>query len=471
MAKAVAGKINIGVTATTGGLTAGLNTAARKVDGFSAGFGSLKTTLLGLGGAFTAAFSTAKIVGWISSASESIDATAKLSDRLGLATEDLTAYQHAASLAGVSDEKLAAGFSKLQVTLSKAANGIGPAAETLKALDLNPKALLEGGLDSAIKSISDALVGIENPADRARVATELFGKGGMELLPLLMEGSAGLNEMAAEAEMLGLSFDRVDAAQVEAANDAITRAKGVFTGFIQQVAIQLAPMIEVAANKFREFAMSGGNAGERIAAGFDKIVGSVGVLADAFQIVGIVWDGIQAGFLMGLKFIADGLAKVINVAHNLAQLIPGLGDTFQGAAAFANEFSATIGDEAAAAFQKFGEGMDAPWASERIKGLYDDVKEAARVSGEEIAAEAQKGIDGAATSLAALDKPAKKTKAERDVKVAALEQGSSQALSAFLANKRSENDPLTKKTDEVASNTADIARQLRGAPVVRLAAL
>ncbi len=83
------------------------------------------------------------------------------------------------------------------------------------------------------------LCSIHNPTERATAAIELFGKSGQSLLPLLMQGSEGIAAAQREAEKLGLSFSRIDAHQVEQANEAIVRLKAVFTGIGNQLAIQL----------------------------------------------------------------------------------------------------------------------------------------------------------------------------------------------------------------------------------------
>ena len=72
--------------------------------------------------------------------------------------------------------------------------------------------------------------------------------------------------MAAEAEHLGISITRVDAAKIELANDAVTRAKSVFTGLGNQLATSFSPLIMTVADNFRQAALDNedfGSIGER----------------------------------------------------------------------------------------------------------------------------------------------------------------------------------------------------------------
>src|SRR5207247_2365101 len=104
--------------------------------------------------------------------------------------------------------------------------------------------------------IADKISKIENPAERATAAMQIFGKSGQQLLPLMMSGAEGLAAAQKEAEKLGLTYNRVDAAKVEAANDSMTRMKAVVTGVGNQLAIQLAPFIDAAATKLTALASS-----------------------------------------------------------------------------------------------------------------------------------------------------------------------------------------------------------------------
>src|SRR6185369_16747709 len=109
-------------------------------------------------------------------------------------------------------------------------------------------------LDEALLKISDGLKGLNSPAARTAAAIDIFGKSGAQLLPMLQDGSKVIAELADEAKNLGISFSRVDAAKVEAANDALTRVGEVFQGVWNTMAIQLAPIIEAIAVKFTDWA-------------------------------------------------------------------------------------------------------------------------------------------------------------------------------------------------------------------------
>lgn len=525
---AVTGKINIGITATTAGLTRGLDRASSAVGSFASRLTSLPALLAGAGAAIGVGLSVNALKNWTAGAAESIDETAKLSDRLGLATEDLAGFQHAASLAGVSNEKLASGLGKFQVNIAKAAEGTGDAAKVLTELGLAPQELLKAGTSDALKSVADALNAIDNPAEKARAAVAIFGKAGLELLPFLSEGRAGLDAMAAEAERLGISFSRVDAAQVEAANDAITRAKSVFTGFVNQVAIGLAPLIEAAATAFTAFATSGTTAGDIVTDAIEMAVMAVVGLVDAIANIPAAWRLAQAGAVAAVATIAEGVASLVNLTVNVGSFVPGFRgtigeDVLRGIQGPANEIANSLRQSADTAL---GESLAAFGQSDfgnRAQAFFDGIRASSREAAQAIADDAAKGAAGAGLAFEALYEDQQRiadfaeqirkdiatpqeqldefrrqideavaagelfqteadlaiAKKQKDLfgrgadkqQVAALEQGSAAALSQFLANQRKDRDPVAENTAKTAAATQQTARLLQQAPVLRFAAV
>lgn len=192
-------------------------------------------------------------IGLVNAQLDLIDINAKLSDRLGITTEALGGLQHAADLSGVSTEALSGGLEKYLKNVGEAVNGNKTARAAFQSLGLDFAALANMSTDRAIGTIGDALNAIQNPAQRAAAAVAIFGKSGQGLLPLLAEGSSGIEAMIREAAALGLTFSRIDAAKVEEANDAFSRMKAAIAGIGKTLAIAFAPALKTVANMFIKF--------------------------------------------------------------------------------------------------------------------------------------------------------------------------------------------------------------------------
>lgn len=202
-------------------------------------------------------------------------AAAQLSDKIGVSTENLIGLQHAAKLAGVQDfdNKLKGLNATLQGTKTLEELGKG---ESLPALS---QSLMEAGLsiedlrakspDQALGDIADAMQNMGSHADRVRLATHLFGEEGVRMAAMLKDGRSGLAAASEEAKKLGLSMSRVDAAMIEQANLAVSRLKDLFIGVGRQIAVRVAPFIEVAVNRITAFGTAGEGATGIVSAGFN----------------------------------------------------------------------------------------------------------------------------------------------------------------------------------------------------------
>jgi len=72
---------------------------------------------------------------------ELIDSTAKMADKLGMATESLIQLRHAAKLTGVEAKTLDMALQRITRRTSEAAQGTGEAKDTLKEMGLNAQVL------------------------------------------------------------------------------------------------------------------------------------------------------------------------------------------------------------------------------------------------------------------------------------------------------------------------------------------
>ena len=311
---ATIGRLAVVVSASTGAFTTNLKRAVAPLREFGSQVTSVGSKVVSLTGALTALAAGAGLVALTKHAFESIDATAKLADRLGLTTEQLTSLSHAANLSGIDQETLAGAMEKMLNTLGEAATKATPAGAALAKLGLDAATLANQAPDAALRAIADGLVAIHNPAERAAAAVDIFGKSGQQLLPLLLSGAEGIKAAQEEAEKLGLTFSRVDAARVEAANDAMSRLSAIFTGIAQTLAIQLAPFVDALSAKLVGVATSGEGMGSRVVNAFEWVLTAVAKAADWLELL-------RAGFYM-LKAVAT--LAILGIVGPLTLLIKGV---------------------------------------------------------------------------------------------------------------------------------------------------
>ena len=223
----------------------------------------MATGALALGGIAGLGYVTKQTMG-------TIDATAKLSDRLGIATEKLIGLQHAAKISGVDNiNKPLEIFTK---RLGEVQMGTGEAERALDALGLTVDELVNKTPDEAIGVVADQISRLKTQSEKAAAANFLFGRSGQQLLNMFEMGSAGIDEYQAKVEALGMTYSRVDAAKVEAANDAIANMRGALQGLVNKGIIQASPYIEALADLMTEAATGGGDFGKAVVDGSEQAV-------------------------------------------------------------------------------------------------------------------------------------------------------------------------------------------------------
>lgn len=190
-------------------------------------------------GAATAAAAAAGAAVFIKSAIDQADAAGILAGKLGITTEALTKLEYAAKLSDVSQSALEGSLKKLSVTLTNAQDPASKAAQAFNAIGLSARDLIALPADQQLGRIGDALNNVENQSQRAALAQKIFGRSGIELLPILAEGSAGIRALGEEAERFGVVISGDLAARAGLFNDNLDRLKSAASGVGLAVADQL----------------------------------------------------------------------------------------------------------------------------------------------------------------------------------------------------------------------------------------
>ena len=312
------------------------------------------------------------------------DQLAKTADKIGITTEALAGLRHAAELTGVSAGTMDMAMQRLTRRVSEAANGTGEAVGALHELGINAAELEQLPLDKQMNVIADSMAKVESQSDKVRLAMKLFDSEGVALVNTLAGGSEGLAKMAEEANILGLAMSRTDTAQIEAANDAILRAKSVFTGLGNQLAVAFAPIIETIANLFRQSAVDTaefGNIGQRVA---DALVGAFAKVQGALHSMSILTKQTKLVFMELAVFIGKELVDAVRPfieLYDLAAEKLGMPIIGGGITDFFDE--ATLGVQALTAEIELMKTVN---PAENIVAAYEEIKAAARETAEVVAA-------------------------------------------------------------------------------------
>ena len=180
------------------------------------------------------------------------DSLAKLSQKTGIAVEDLAKLQYAAGLSGVESEALGKSLNKLAVQVTSAAAGAPETASTFAALSIdlrNTDKTLKGTAD-VLGELADKFAAMPDGPEKAALAIKLFGKAGADMIPLLNGGSAAIKAMGDEVEALGGLMSTQLAKSSEQFNDNLDRLKTSASAVGISIANALLPALNDLLQKF-----------------------------------------------------------------------------------------------------------------------------------------------------------------------------------------------------------------------------
>ncbi len=173
-----------------------------------------------------------------------VDALAKTADFLGMTTEALAGLELQGKLTGVSMGNIQTSLMRMTRALGEAATGSKEYIEPFERINVDYKELLQMAPEQQMAEIAEGIAGLTTQTEQGAAAMEIFGRSGMRMLNLLRQGREGFEKAAKEAKEFGTAISRIDAAKIEAANDAITRAKEAAKGLGIAIAVSLSPEIE-----------------------------------------------------------------------------------------------------------------------------------------------------------------------------------------------------------------------------------
>jgi len=269
------------------------------------------------------------------------DEIAKFSKATGIGVEFLSAMGFAAERSGASIESMNKGFGRLARNISDAENGLATPLRAFEALGINiTKA--DGSLRNLQEIFPDIAEGFKNMTDstkKAALAQELFGRAGLELVPLLNLGAEGVAELTREAERLGIVFGEQAAGEAEAAADALLNFNTAAKALGQNLASSTLPALTSMANNLANIVATLSAFGEfrqEFLTGFggliepiEKIIPTLGGFATAMLNAAQA----QAKFFKAIPPIAPPVPRVevplegvSDIAPAMAEVITGLGE-------------------------------------------------------------------------------------------------------------------------------------------------
>ena len=340
------------------------NKSIKKTDETAEGLG--KKLLKGIGTAakwaagLTAAAGAgaAALYGVAMNAASAMDVIDKGSAKIGISKQAYQEWSYVLGQNGMDISKLETGMKSLLSSMDSAASGTKSAQanfDTLGVSIYDATGKLQDQ-ETMLRETLYALANMENGTEKARLATELFGKAGVEMMPMLNGGAEGMAELTERAHELGLVVSDESVTAGVVLGDTMDDVKQSLTAVKNKIGVEIMPLVQsgldwtlahmpkiqstcstvfsvvavvvsTAVEWFGKAADVIGDLAEQalpvVSAAFDTVVGGVKQAVNLFKSLASWAEKNKTA--LGLVAIAVGTLTTAIIAYNAAQAIKNAG--------------------------------------------------------------------------------------------------------------------------------------------------
>jgi hypothetical protein len=167
-----------------------LDSVKASLSGIGSEAALLKTGLLALAGSL----SVSGFIAWARAAIDAADAMNDMSQRTGIMVKDLAVFELASKQSGTTMESISRGVKGLSGVMSTHSEALKAAGIT--ATDTN----------GAMIQLAEMFSKMPDGMEKTNLAVKVFGKSGMDLIPMLNMGAIGLGEAAEKANKYAIQM-------------------------------------------------------------------------------------------------------------------------------------------------------------------------------------------------------------------------------------------------------------------------
>ena len=275
------------------GLSKSFGDLNRQAQGAQGGLGRMGQAAKGVGGLMASLLPAAAIGGVVALGKSAIDTADDLNDmsqRTGVAVESLSRFGQAAADSGSSIEGVAKGMGQLAKRITDPGSAASEALKGIGIATTDAQGKVRS-LDAVMLDVADRFAKMPDGAEKSALAMQLFGKSGIELIPMLNQGREALEKYQAT-----ISGDMAKSA--DEFNDALNAIGRELSGPFNEAVTALLPAITGIAN---------GLAG--IIKAFSKLPGPV---QSTILVI--------AGIAVALVALAPAISALITIGTTIAGL-------------------------------------------------------------------------------------------------------------------------------------------------------
>jgi hypothetical protein len=206
--------------------TAAFEKGAKRAAQQTQTLGSKMTKIAGvIGTAFVASIGVDTVRAWADATKGALEYAGSLGEtaqQLGVTTDELQEFRYVATQTGIAQDQMDKALQKTTRTLGELATPTKAQAEAMKELGLSAKELEGLGTGDFIALLGDKFKGL-TAAQQAALGAQLgLGRSFQTMIPLLNEGTAGIEKMRKAAHDLGIVISQQAIDNADANADLLT---------------------------------------------------------------------------------------------------------------------------------------------------------------------------------------------------------------------------------------------------------
>ena len=247
------------------------------------------------------------------------EATERLTAATSLDTKQASTWIETAKARNISATQVTRGFATLDKQIRSASEGSKTSKKAFDELGVSHKALASGNTAKILGDVAQGLKNQKDPADRAALAQQLFGRAAQGLLPVFKEGKKGVDDALATTQKYGDYLSDKGAKSFKGALDAqrglSQAANGIKISFTEAVLPTLVKVVGGLLDFIKQMRSGkgvGGDFANAIKIAFGYVKTAVGAVVTAIDFLIHHWPQIKAA-------AAPVLAWLVNAAQNTAR--------------------------------------------------------------------------------------------------------------------------------------------------------
>lgn len=298
-------KMDQAATAMQTGMEKSTAAVSKASISMTAGMSAITTAIGVMAGAFAAVASLSFLVNSAKDAANFGDEITKTSQKTGIATDKLQELQFAAKMNDVSSGTLEVSLKKLGKAMEAASAGGKEQADAFRRVGIDAKDLAGMKLDDVLGKVADKFAASKDGTTKATLAMELFGRAGTELIPMLNNGSASIEQLKQKAHELGTVMDEQTVAAASNLDYQFKLINAQSEVTKRSLGVSLIPVMTQLTAAFADASKDGGIMREIFQMAGDAATALVGVVSHVTQ------GFMEMGKIIGAVFavVASGSAK------------------------------------------------------------------------------------------------------------------------------------------------------------------